>query len=71
MVEKVSQYIIITNNKALKTITATKPAKVRIPILMKHSKHINTRPLLKEANPRIFSEESRSGVIKCNQRYSS
>ena len=41
------------------------------PILIRHSKHINTTPLMKKANPKIFSEESRSVVIKCNQRYSS
>ena len=56
---------------AQKTRTATKPMKASIPILMRHQKHTNTTPLMKKANQRIFSKESRSVVIKCNQRYSS
>ena len=41
-----------------------------------HSQHsdmdeTSETPLMKKANQRIFREESRSVVIKCNQRYSS
>ena len=69
--QKYSQDARLTaSDTARKTIPATKPTKASIPILMSDSKH-NTTPLMKKANPRIFSEESRLAVIKCNQRYSS
>ena len=73
--QKYSQDARLTASDTLRTDsseddTSNKPTKASIPMLMRHSKH-KTTPLMKKANPRIFSEESRFVVIKCNQRYSS
>ena len=74
--QKYSQEARLTASDTLRTDsseddTINKTTKASIPIFMRHLKHINETPLMKKPNPRIFSKESRSVVIKCNQRYSS
>ena len=62
--------IIFTDSSEDDTIV-TKPTKASTPILRRHSKYINTTPLMKKANPMktlIMKEDTRQRITQAERK---